>query len=106
MSAPVSGKRWSERGVGLVEIMISVVIGMLMVLVIYQVYNIKATFLIHSQRVNGLYTASLISAVLGTRLPLASAPTVAGGSSTSGNLRPGSPLSPTSRARAIPICLW
>jgi type IV pilus assembly protein PilW len=41
MNAPVSSKLWGERGVGLVEVMVSVVIGMLMVLVIYQVYNIN-----------------------------------------------------------------
>jgi len=35
------GLRRSERGVGLMEIMISIVIGMLLVLVIYQVYEIS-----------------------------------------------------------------
>jgi type IV pilus assembly protein PilW len=41
MNAIASGNRSSERGAGLVEIMISVVIGMLMVLVIYQVYSVN-----------------------------------------------------------------
>jgi type IV pilus assembly protein PilW len=41
MNAPVSVKRWSERGAGLVEVMVSLVIGMLMVLVIYQVFSIN-----------------------------------------------------------------
>ena len=35
------GLRRGERGVGLMEIMISIVIGMLLVLVIYQVYEIS-----------------------------------------------------------------
>jgi type IV pilus assembly protein PilW len=40
MNARISGKRWRESGAGLVEIMISIVIGLLMVLVIYQVYGV------------------------------------------------------------------
>jgi len=41
MSASQYGLRRGERGVGLMEIMISIVIGMLLVLVIYQVYEIS-----------------------------------------------------------------
>jgi len=38
MNTRASGKWSNERGVGLVEIMVSIVIGMLIVLMIFQVY--------------------------------------------------------------------
>jgi type IV pilus assembly protein PilW len=41
MSLRRSGGRHGERGVGLMEVMISIVIGMLLVVVIYQVYEIS-----------------------------------------------------------------
>ena len=41
MSTPPIWLGRGERGVGLMEIMISIVIGMLLVLVIYQVYEIS-----------------------------------------------------------------
>jgi type IV pilus assembly protein PilW len=41
MNARIPGTHRSERGAGLVEVMVSLVIGMLMVLVIYQVYGIN-----------------------------------------------------------------
>jgi len=63
--APVSGPSRAQRGFGLVEIMIGLLIGLIAVLVIYQVYTVSEGFKRNTTaageaQVTGLFSAFVL----------------------------------------------